>query len=351
MESILDEEAAQDQPQPRTIEEIAAETGVSVTTVRLVINGQAERYRISARTRQTIEAYVAKHGYVIDHAGRSLKLRRSDAVGCIVPDLANAHFARLIAELEEQCRGRGLVLLAASTHEKPERERQTVSGLIARGVDGIIIAPCEQPDPSRFVRRGQRRVATVVIDRAFPKTLFPTVVGDNEASARRLTEQIMAESGGDVFFLCARPKMPSIAARIRGFAEALGAAGVEARLLCEPEEDTAATGRRLMGDLLATLGGPPRSFISSSLLILEGAIQALSDRFGGVPRDIILGTFDHHPLMELASNRVLSVRQDTSGLADAAFTCLVEQMDGHSEEVAAGLRVIAGTLYADRQPI
>lgn len=344
----MDEEAAQNLPRPRTIEEIAAEIGVSVTTVRLVINGQAERYRISVRTRQAVEAYVAKHGYVVDHAGRSLKLRRSDAVGCIVPDLTNAHFARLIAQLEEHCRSRGLVLLTASTHEKPERERQTISGLIARGVDGLIIAPCEQPDPARFVRRGQRSVATVVIDRAFPKTLFPTVIGDNEAGARRLTEQIMAESGGDVFFLCARPEMPSIAARIRGFTEAFGAAGTE-RLLTEPEDDSASTGRRLMDDLLARLGGPPRSFISSSLLILEGAIQALVDRFGSVPRDIILGTFDYHPLMELSSNRVLSVRQDTLRIADVAFTCLVDEMDGRGEKASSPIQVIPGALYADRQ--
>ena len=345
----MDEEVAQDLPRPRTIEEIAAEIGVSVTTVRLVINGQAERYRISARTRQAVEAYVARHGYVVDHAGRSLKLRRSDAIGCIVPDLANAHFARLIAQLEEHCRSRGLVLLTASTHEKPERERQTISGLIARGVDGLIIAPCEQPDPARFVRRGQRSVATVVIDRAFPKTLFPTVVGDNEASARRLTEQSMAESGGDVFFLCARPEMPSIAARIAGFTEAFGAAGAAERLLVEPEDDSASTGRRLMDDLLARLGGAPKSFISSSLLILEGAIQALVDRFGKVPRDIILGTFDYHPLMELSSNRVLSVRQDTLRIADVAFTCLVDEIDRRGDAAPSPLQVIPGALYADRQ--
>lgn len=347
----MDEQAAQDLPRPRTIEEIAAEIGVSVTTVRLVINGQAERYRISVRTRQAVEAYVAKHGYVVDHAGRSLKLRRSDAVGCIVPDLANAHFARLIAQLEEHCRSRGLVLLTASTHERPERERQTISGLLARGVDGIIIAPCEQPDPARFVRRGQRSVATVVIDRAFPKTLFPTVVGDNEAGARRLTEAIMAESGGDVFFLCARPEMPSIGARIAGFTDAFGAAGASERLLTDPEDDSAPAGRKLMGDLLARLGEPPKSFISSSLLILEGAIQALVDRFGSVPREVILGTFDYHPLMELSSNRVLSIRQDTLRIADVAFNSLIDAMDGSGDPASSPIQVIAGALYADRERV
>ena len=40
---------------PKTVEEIARETGFSITTVRFVINGQAEKYRISEKTRKQIE--------------------------------------------------------------------------------------------------------------------------------------------------------------------------------------------------------------------------------------------------------------------------------------------------------
>ena len=57
----------------KTVEEIARATGVSVTTVRFVIGGQAERHRISVQTRERVEGYIAEHGYVLNHTARALK--------------------------------------------------------------------------------------------------------------------------------------------------------------------------------------------------------------------------------------------------------------------------------------
>ena len=57
---------------PKSIEEIARDTGFSVTTVKLVANGQAAKYRISASTQQIVEDYIRRYGYVVNHAARSL---------------------------------------------------------------------------------------------------------------------------------------------------------------------------------------------------------------------------------------------------------------------------------------
>ena len=73
---------------PKTVEEIARETGFSITTVRFVISGQAEKYRISEKTKKQIEDYVAIHGYSLNHAARSLKLK-TIAEGVESEELAN----------------------------------------------------------------------------------------------------------------------------------------------------------------------------------------------------------------------------------------------------------------------
>jgi LacI family fructose operon transcriptional repressor len=336
--------------QPKTVEEIAAATGFSRTTVRCVINGQAERYRISQTTRAAIEAYVARHGYQIDHAARSLKLKRSDTVGLVVPDLANAYFARLTAELEEHCRRR-LVLLTASTREDPTREARALDHLVARGVDGVILAPCAPPTPERLVRRG-RRVAAVVIDRHFAPARLPTVVADNEAMARRVTERLIAEGGG-VVFLAARPGLPSIAARIRGFAAAHAAAGLapETARLETAEEDSAEAGARLMRRLIERDGIPTR-FLCSSLLVFEGALDALQRSAGAVPAATAIATFDHHPLIDLIPNRIYSVRQDERTIAGTAFARLAAEMEaGGDAPAAAEVVVVPGGLFDGRRPI
>ena len=73
---------------PKTIEEVARDTGFSVTTVKLIANGQAAKYRISKSTQQIVEDYIRRHGYVVNHAARSLKLRRTDTVGLVVPEVS-----------------------------------------------------------------------------------------------------------------------------------------------------------------------------------------------------------------------------------------------------------------------
>lgn len=314
---------------PKTIDEVAAATGFSRTTVRFVVTGTAERHRIGAATRAAIEAYVADHGLLFDHAARSLKTRRSDAVGLVVPDLANAFFATLTAELEERCRRSGRVLLTASSHEDPAREAEVVAGMVGRGVDGLVVAPCRAASAFRGLRRGGRP-ALVMIDRAHPDAPFPTVVGDNRAMAHRLAARLIAIAAGPVDFLCASPTLPSIADRLAGFRSAFADAGLgdPDAFVHTTETDDAASGARLVTRLVETQGGLPPALMCSSLLILEGALTRLTETFGRLPEALAIGTFDHHRLLDVVPNRILTVRQDEPGIAEAAFACLVEQMEG-----------------------
>ena len=315
-------------PGPRTIGEIAEATGFSRTTVRFVVAGQAERHRIKAETRDRIEAYVAAHGLVVDHAARSLRTRRSEAVGLVVPDLANAFFARLTAELEERCRSTGRVLLTASSHEDPDREAQAVAGLVGRGVDGLVVAPCRPPAAFKGLRRGGR-TALVMVDRAHPASPYPTVVSDNRAAGERLATRLIEIAESDVEVLCACPDLPSIADRLAGFraaAEAAGLTTVEGRIHATARDEPAA-GAALLAGLLAD-GRRPKALMCSSLLMLEGALSTLVGRFGRLPEDLVLGTFDHHPLLDALPIPILSVRQDEPAIAAEAFACLLAEMEG-----------------------
>ena len=72
----------------KTVEQIASDLNLSVTTVRLVLNGKAEQYRISVKTQTRINEYVERYGYIINHSARSLKLNKTDTLGLIVPNIS-----------------------------------------------------------------------------------------------------------------------------------------------------------------------------------------------------------------------------------------------------------------------
>lgn len=313
---------------PKTIGEIARETGFSATTVWLVVNGQAGKYRISKATRKTIEAYIERHGIVINHTARALKLRRTDAIGLVVPEIGNAFFARLMAGLEELCRSNGLVLLTASTSEDPELEDRAVRTLWARGVDGLIVAPCRTPNYARLFGRNAK-MSIVVVDRAYPGSRYPAVTTDNVEASIALTSAVLATGASSTAFLCGQPELPSIADRIRGFTAACQKAGIASseKLILRTAENSVDAGRALMAQLLAH-GHPPASFVCSSLMVLEGAAQCLNAQLGAIPRETVMGTFDDQESLDFLPNRVFSARQDERGLASAAFAQLKGLLSG-----------------------
>ena len=313
---------------PKTIEEIARDTGFSATTVWMVANGQASKYRISKATIETVEEHIRRYGFVINHTARSLKLKRTDTIGLVVPEIGNAFFARLMAGLEELCRGSGLVLLTASTNENPELEDRAVRTLWARGVDGLIVAPCRTPDYGRLFAKNAK-MPIVVIDRAYPGSPYSSVVSDNVGAGLVLTRAVLATSAPLAAFLCGQPELPSIAGRIHGFAAACQEARIAAwkdLILCAAE-NTVGAGRTLMAQLLEN-GPPPASFVCSSLMVLEGATEHLKERIGRIPPETVIGTFDDQESLGFLPNRVFSARQNEKELASLAFAQLKELISG-----------------------
>lgn len=310
---------------PKTVEEISRDTGFSITTVRFVISGQSEKYRISAKTRQRIEDYIAEHGYSLNHAARSLKLNRSDTIGFVVPDLSNAFFARLMAALEVLCRKRGLLLLTVASHEDPEIENRAILNLLGRGVDGLVVAPC-QPAALPQLKSRKARATVVMFDRDYGDGQFPTVVSDNRQGGFELTRRMLAASGGECHFLCGHADSPSIQDRLRGFAEACAEAGIaEPESLVHREtDDSPHAGAKMMYGLIDARGGPPPAFMCSSLLVLEGALEQIKAQTGRIDPGIVIGSFDDHTMLDLLPNRVLSVRQDEVMLAKRVFERLLE---------------------------
>jgi LacI family fructose operon transcriptional repressor len=317
----------------KSVEEIARETGFSITTVRLVIYGQAEKYRISAKTTRRIEDYIALHGYSINHAARSLKLKRSETIGFVVPDLANPFFARLIAALEILCRKHNLLLLTVASHEDPELEDRAVDNLLARGVDGLVIAPCQAVTPRRQAKADKAEVPIVMLDRDYSPTAYPTVLSDNYQAGLKLTGKMLREAGGPCHFLCGHAESPSIQDRILGFEAAYGKKRLAESdaLIRRDAEDSALAGRKMMYALIDALQQPPPAFMCSSLLVLEGALQQIKSQIGRIDKDILIGTFDDHTMLDLLPNRVLSIRQNEAALAKRVFERLIApKKDGKS---------------------
>src|SRR5437588_12971374 len=120
-----------------TMKRVAAELGVSITTVSKVLNGQPD---IGSVTRARVLKKVDELGYQRNAVARSLTLRRTHTLGIVIPDLMHSFFVEIIAGIEPVASVRGYGLLLCSSSEDAGKERAELEMLRGRQVDGRGLA-------------------------------------------------------------------------------------------------------------------------------------------------------------------------------------------------------------------
>src|SRR3712207_1640360 len=166
-----------------TMKRIAAELGVSVTTVSKVLNDQPD---IGPVTRERVLAKVAELGYRPNAVARSLTLRRTHTLGVLIPDLMHSFFVEIVAGIESITSARGYGLLLCSSGEDPKKERSELQMLRARQVDGIVLATAHVSGNTDLLREITGLGCPVVmIDRDdHPRVRCHRVLTDDKAVGR-----------------------------------------------------------------------------------------------------------------------------------------------------------------------
>ena len=199
----------------KTVEQIANDLNLSVTTVRFVLGGKAEQYRISLKTQARINAYVERYGYTINHSARSLKLNKTDTLGLIIPCISNVFFATLAEKLELRCRRSGFQLMISCTYNDVDYENKLVKALIARNVDGLFIAPATLENQQHHLRQVKKPL--VLLDRDFKFTDNALVESNNFAGGVTLTDALLNARDAPWWFLVGDKRLPSMPDSIAGY--------------------------------------------------------------------------------------------------------------------------------------
>lgn len=312
----------------KTVEQIAKALGISITTVRLVLNGKGGQYRISAKTQEKIDSYVAEYGYTINHAARSLKLNRTDTLGLIIPRLSNLFFSTLAEKLEIRCREAGYQLTTSCTYSDTARENTLVETMRQRNVDGLFVVPSSLQAQNHHLKRFAKPL--VFLDRDFSDSAVALVVSDNVSGSAALTSAMIGAGKLPVFFMAGDIEQPTIKQRLQGFTEVMAHHGIaeSADWVLSASHNRREDGQLLMQRFFEQHRDVPPAFIASSLPVLEGALNVVRDRYGYIPVDMNIGTFDEHPMLGFLPNNTWSVRQDEDAWVEHAFQAMTLAMEG-----------------------
>jgi len=151
---------------------------------------------------------------------RSLVTRRTYTIGLLLPDVRHPCFAEIAKAVAETVRPRGYHVVISYFEEDPELEAIEAESLVARQVDGLIVASAQSPENNLFRRIREREVPFVLIDRPIAGSGASFVGTDHEAIGRLATEHLIAQGCQRIAHLRG-PEIGIATARMTGYRKAL----------------------------------------------------------------------------------------------------------------------------------
>ena len=323
-----------------TMQDVAALAGVSLKSVSRVVNGEPG---VSEMLAERVTRAVHELGYRHNLAASNLRRtgQRTASIGMLVQDLSNGFCSETLRAVEDRARERGVVVMAASTDEDGDRERQLVRGLVSRRIDGLILMPTG-PDLSWLEVELASGLAVVTVDRRPTVPELDGVVVDNKGAAAEAVGHLVAHGHRSIAFLGDTTTILTAVDRRDGYRAALRAAGVtpdpalERVGLRSRDEARAAT-----SELLA-LENPPTAIFAARNVICEGAVMSLQKE--RLSSRIALIGFDEVSVAEMVDPAISVIRQDTYEIGIRAIDLLLARLDGDDSPVR--VEVVPSTLVA-----
>lgn len=206
--------------------DIAKDVKVSVVTVSKVLRNQG---RISEATRQRVLRRAKELNYQMNWVARSLVTRRTYTIGLLLPEFAHPFFGEIARWVANTVRPHGYHVVISSFEEDPELEASEADSLLARQVDGLIIASSQSPQRlAMFERARERNTPYVLIDRPIAGLRACFVGVDNRAIGLMATEHLIARGCCRIAHLRG-PEIGIAEERLAGYRRALTRHGLRAR--------------------------------------------------------------------------------------------------------------------------
>jgi DNA-binding LacI/PurR family transcriptional regulator len=274
-----------------TLEAVAADAGVSRSTVSRVVNGSSH---VSAEVMTAVTAAIGRLNYVPNRAARSLANRQTMAIALVVPEgtkrfFGDPFFAEIVQGITQGLDDSDYVLnLQLASPSSPSEK--TIRYLMGGNVDGAIVVSHHSGDD--FFTTLDATIPVVFGGRPYLPELHRNnyVDVDNAAGAAMGTQYLIDLGRRRIGSVAGPADMQAGIDRADGFQRTVRAAGLADDLI-ERGDFTMASGASAMRALLDRAPDIDAVFVASDLMA-AGAISALGERGRSVPGDVAVVGFD-----------------------------------------------------------
>ncbi|MDE6153439.1 MAG: LacI family transcriptional regulator [Muribaculaceae bacterium] len=311
-----------------SLKDVAEAAGVSTTLVSFVLNGNKKAYRVGEETSQRILKIAKEMNYQPNIAAKSLRSGKTKTIGLVVSDISNPFFSLLARVLEDEVSKKGYTVLFGSSDEDKSNMERIIGGLINKGVDGLIIVPCEDSELT-IASLVKNNVPVVLFDRYFPEINVSYVALDNFNAAYSLTKHLIDEGFKAPCMAAYDVNLIHMKERIRGYKKAMDDAGKKdlAKVVYFKHNALRKSADRI---LPKTIEGGADAFVFATNMISLASLYTIKEMGTETVHRLGLASFDENQAFDFLGVPVSNIRQPINIMAHKALDILIDIMSNRN---------------------
>ncbi|MFM8744179.1 MAG: LacI family DNA-binding transcriptional regulator [Cytophagales bacterium] len=325
-----------------TIKDIARELGISPSTVSRALKDHPD---ISVETKKAVNELADKLNYQPNIVALSLRQKKTNTIGVIIPELVHFFFSTVISGIEDVAHQAGYSVILAQSNESYPREMAHVKTLFNSRVDGMLISLARETTNFDHIESiASKGVPIVFYDRMYNSPSSSKVIVDDYAGAKEAVNHLIEQGCKKIAHMVGAPTLIISKDRLRGYKDALTENGiaVDEKLILPCDSGTFEEGKEVAHQLLNSKTHIDAIFTNNDPMAM-GAMVAIKEKGLKIPADIAVVGFSNWFFGELMEPSLTTIDQPGFEMGQEAARLLIRQIerkDKEQEELPAETKVL-----------
>ena len=313
-----------------TIKDIAAKLNLHHTTVSRALRDHPD---VKEETKKLVREMAEKMHYQPNYLARSLKRRRTNSIGVLVPEIKHHFFSAVISGIEEVAYDAGYVILVAQSNEIFEREVQNTKVFLSNHVAGLLVSISQTtPNSEHFKQFLDQGGNLAFFDRVCEDLPASQVVVDDYGGAFTAMEYLIGKGYKRIAHLGGTKSLSISKMRYQGYVDALKKHGLPFNddyvFWGGLHEQNGAEG---MNQFL-TLSEMPDAIFAVNDPVALGAYDVIKSHGLKIPRDIAIVGFSNNPISAFVSPPLTTVEQPAYEMGKKVCNMLLEDINSKNKK-------------------
>lgn len=311
-----------------TIYDVAKALNISPSTVS---RGLKDHPHIHKETKKKIRAMAKEMGYQQNKFASSLRKRRTETIGVVVPKLNSFFMATVIAGVEKITNQHGYGLIISQSQESVKQEISCVSTLFNSRVDGMLISLAfDTKNLDHFNKLFDKDIPVVFFDRVADCHGCMSVIIDNYMAGYEAISHLISQGCRRIVHLGGNLLRNVYSDRLKGYKQALHDNGIEFnQKLVFISDLTGESSKNIMRKILKMNPRPDGIFAANDTSAVATMVEMQGEGIR-IPDDIAVVGFNNEPISQVIRPNLTTIDYPAKEMGEIAAALLIEKLNASS---------------------